>query len=278
MPDSTIWVATCAPDDLLVLNETRVIPARLFARKLPGGGKAEILLLHRQDESTWEASGRGQGIAGREKIAAAEQGGGTTCDCTREVAAPWMVPGDWCVLMNRWRHTWQKLGHVPLPPYIHASVGRSRTIPDRVCSPGRLRGGTDCRAALYHMHLIEALKTQGVRFARVTLHVGLDTFAPVTEDDPTQHQIHTEWCEVTPETAAQIREAQQARWTGDRCWYNQCPYTRDGSGRWGYPAGDWTNQFVHLAGISLSGCTGDDHQFSPAALDADHAGQCFCGS
>ena len=58
--------------------------------------------------------------------------------------------------------------------------------------------------------LIERLKTQGIHFATVTLHVGLDTFAPVTEDDPSQHQIHTEWCEVTPQAVTTIREVQQA--------------------------------------------------------------------
>jgi len=57
---------------------------------------------------------------------------------------------------------------------------------------------------------MEDLKTQGVNFAEVTLHVGLDTFAPVTEDDPEEHQIHTEWCEVPPVTVDAIARARQS--------------------------------------------------------------------
>jgi S-adenosylmethionine:tRNA ribosyltransferase-isomerase len=58
--------------------------------------------------------------------------------------------------------------------------------------------------------LMQALEQQGVRFAAVTLHVGLDTFAPVTEDDPATHHIHTEWCELLPETAEAVRQTKAA--------------------------------------------------------------------
>ena len=92
---------------------------------------------------------------------------------------------------------------MPLPPYIHerlADPERYQTVYAR--QPGSAAAPT---AGLHFTaELMERLKAMGVCFAEVTLHVGLDTFAPVTEDDPREHQIHTEWCELSPETAAQI--------------------------------------------------------------------------
>lgn len=196
------------PGDLLVLNETRVIPARLFARKLPSGGKAEVLLLHRQDEFTWEALVGGKGIGEGRRLQFLGKAGaplGLHAHIEAVLDGPRrLVRFDEPVELYL-----QEAGHTPLPPYIHATLDD----PERYQTVyARLAGSAAAPTAGLHFTntLIEALKAQGVVFARVTLHVGLDTFAPVTEADPIQHQIHTEWCEVTPETAAQIREAQQA--------------------------------------------------------------------
>ncbi len=196
------------PDDLLVLNETRVIPARLFARKLPGGGKAEILLLRRQDELTWEALVGGKGLRTGRRLQLLGKAGDPLALCADVIA---ILDGP-----RRLVHFDEPVelylveaGHIPLPPYIHASLGD----PERYQTVyARQAGSAAAPTAGLHFTtvLIEQLKAQGVSFARVTLHVGLDTFAPVTEDDPTQHQIHSEWCEVTPETASQIRETQLA--------------------------------------------------------------------
>jgi len=102
-----------------------------------------------------------------------------------------------------------KVGHVPLPPYIHALLQdpeRYQTVYAR--EPGSAAAPT---AGLHFtVRLMEELKAQGVNFAEVTLHVGLDTFAPVTEDDPEEHQIHTEWCEVPPATVDAIARARQS--------------------------------------------------------------------
>jgi S-adenosylmethionine:tRNA ribosyltransferase-isomerase len=103
----------------------------------------------------------------------------------------------------------EEAGNTPLPPYIHTRL----EDPERYQTVyARQSGSAAAPTAGLHFtnSLIDALKAQGVGFARVTLHVGLDTFAPVKEADPTQHQIHTEWCEVTAETANQIRETKQA--------------------------------------------------------------------
>jgi S-adenosylmethionine:tRNA ribosyltransferase-isomerase len=98
-----------------------------------------------------------------------------------------------------------RIGHVPLPPYIHTPLEkRERYQTVYAQEPGSAAAPT---AGLHFTPgLIEQLKDQGVNFASVVLHVGLDTFAPVNEDDPKEHEIHTEWCQLTPETAELIRQ------------------------------------------------------------------------
>jgi S-adenosylmethionine:tRNA ribosyltransferase-isomerase len=102
-----------------------------------------------------------------------------------------------------------KVGHVPLPPYIHEELKdpeRYQTVYAR--EPGSAAAPT---AGLHFTPgLLEQVQAQGVRIAYVTLHVGLDTFAPVTEDNPTEHKIHTEWCELPQQTADLINQTRAA--------------------------------------------------------------------
>lgn len=198
------------PGDLLVLNETRVIPARLFAKKLPGGGRIELLLLRRLDEITWEVLVGGQGMkVGRrfalDNGAVEAQGVSLQGEVIEVLDGPRrLVRFDQPIEASL-----PRLGHVPLPPYIHAPLmdpERYQTVYAR--TPGSAAAPT---AGLHFTpQLIERLKTQGIRFTTVTLHVGLDTFAPVTEDNPADHQIHTEWCRVSPEAAQVIQDVKQA--------------------------------------------------------------------
>lgn len=100
-------------------------------------------------------------------------------------------------------------GQMPLPPYIHQKL----TDPERYQTVyAKTPGSAAAPTAGLHFtpRLMDELRAKGIQFAEVTLHVGLDTFAPVTEDDPRQHKIHTEWCELTPETAAKINAAKAA--------------------------------------------------------------------
>lgn len=187
-----------SPGDVLVINQTRVIPARLFAYKLTGG-KVEVLLLKRLDLLTWEALVGGKGlVAGRKlrvengpevEIAAVLDGSRRQVRFSEPVE-PYLA----------------QAGHVPLPPYIHtplANPERYQTVYAR--EPGSAAAPT---AGLHFTpELMARLQEKGVHFARVTLHVGLDTFAPVTEDDAERHHIHTEWCEVSPEAARVINSA-----------------------------------------------------------------------
>ena len=103
----------------------------------------------------------------------------------------------------------EQIGHVPLPPYIREPLeARERYQTVYAQEPGSAAAPT---AGLHFTTgLIEQLKAQGVNFASVILHVGLDTFAPVNEDDPREHEIHTEWCRVSPEVADLICQTKQS--------------------------------------------------------------------
>ncbi|TAK14442.1 MAG: tRNA preQ1(34) S-adenosylmethionine ribosyltransferase-isomerase QueA [Anaerolineae bacterium] len=190
------------PGDLLVVNHTRVIPARLPVRKLPGGGKGELLLLNRRDDHTWEALAGGKGLLPGRRFALAD---GREGEVTEDLGGPRRLvrfdsPLDAAL---------DAIGQTPLPPYIHeplADPNRYQTV------YAQQAGSAAAPTAGLHFtpELLAALQLQGVGLAKVTLHVGLDTFAPVTEDDAAEHVIHSEWCQLTAETAAQINAARAA--------------------------------------------------------------------
>ena len=187
--------------DRLVINQTRVIPARIHAHK-PTGGKIEVLLLRREDERTWECLVGGKGLVTGVRVSLQD---GLSAEIVE------VLEGS----RRRVRFDEPVEGHLsadgemPLPPYIHEKLRdpeRYQTVYSR--TPGSAAAPT---AGLHFTpRLLEELQGRGVNLTTVTLHVGLDTFAPVTEDDPSQHKIHTEWCELTPQAAEQIRATRQA--------------------------------------------------------------------
>ena len=198
------------PGDLLVLNQTRVIPARIYARK-PTGGKVELLLLRKDDDLTWECLVGGKGMTV-----------GKTCAESKIQSRPsrrlWIRAEIVEILNGSERLVkfsepiepyFPKVGNVPLPPYIHEKLDdpeRYQTVYAK--EPGSAAAPT---AGLHFTpRLLDEFKAKGVKIAYVTLHVGLDTFAPVTEDDPEEHKIHTEWCELSQETADAINQTKPA--------------------------------------------------------------------
>jgi S-adenosylmethionine:tRNA ribosyltransferase-isomerase len=189
------------PGDLLVLNETRVIPARLYAHKIPTGGRVEFLLLRRKDIHTWEALAGGKGLRPGKCIRLEDGPKG-------EIVADLGGPRRLVRFAEPLEPLLDRIGHVPLPPYIHTPLEeRERYQTVYAQEPGSSAAPT---AGLHFTPgLINQLKSQGINFVSVVLHVGLDTFAPVNEDDPLEHEIHTEWCQVSPEVAEQIRETKQ---------------------------------------------------------------------
>lgn len=189
------------PGDLLVLNQTRVIPARIYARK-ETGGRVELLLLRRRNELTWEALVGGKGLRVG-KMVRVEDG--------PEAKIVEILSGSERLIQfsEPIEPYFSKVGNVPLPPYIHEKLNdpeRYQTVYAR--EPGSAAAPT---AGLHFTpRLLEELQSKGVKIAYVTLHVGLDTFAPVTEENPEEHVIHTEWCELPQETADLIHQTKQA--------------------------------------------------------------------
>jgi S-adenosylmethionine:tRNA ribosyltransferase-isomerase len=187
--------------DLLVLNQTRVIPARLYAYKLTGG-RVELLLLKREDLLTWECLVGGKGLSVGKQVSV-ENG-------PRAEIAKVMDGSRRLIRFSEpIEPFFPAAGHIPLPPYIHTALAdpeRYQTVYAR--EPGSAAAPT---AGLHFTpRLLEELTAAGVKTAYVTLHVGLDTFAPVTEGDPAEHRIHTEWCEVSPQAAEAINLTRQS--------------------------------------------------------------------
>jgi len=198
------------PGDLLVLNESRVIPARLQARKVPTGGRVEILLLTRHDPCTWEAlvGGRRARTGTRLRIEASPAAGPRE-PLEAEVVGETPSGGRLIRFSAAVDDLLDALGEVPLPPYIHnplADRERYQTVYARV------RGSVAAPTAGLHFtpRLMEALQAQGVRFALVTLHIGLETFRPVQEERVEEHVIHREWCRLDEAAALAIAETRTA--------------------------------------------------------------------
>lgn len=186
------------PGDLLVVNETRVIPARLYGKKLPGGGKIEVLLLNKLVDTSWESLVGGSGMkAGREfQIDNGPKG---------EVES--VLEGSKRIVrfVEPIEQFFDQAGHTPLPPYIHNYVGnpeRYQTVYNH--TPGSAAAPT---AGLHFTpELLAKIQDKGVRLAKIELRVGLDTFAPVTEEFVEEHLIHREWCYLSQEVAGLIRQ------------------------------------------------------------------------
>jgi len=195
--------------DVLVLNDTRVLPARLFATKLPTGGRVEVLLLKQLDPVTWEAVVGGSGVRVGTWLRIVPRESGAAGDIQATVTAS----RDLGVRVLRFDRPidleLDRLGNVPLPPYIHAPLGdpeRYQTIYAR--APGSAAAPT---AGLHFTpELMQSLRDRGVDLAFVELRVGLDTFRPIDEEDVEQHRIHTEYCRVSAEAAQHIERARHA--------------------------------------------------------------------
>jgi S-adenosylmethionine:tRNA ribosyltransferase-isomerase len=189
------------PRDLLVINQTRVIPARIFARKQTGG-RVEVLLLRREDLLTWECLVGGKGLSAGKMITIEN---GPFAEIVEVLEGSHR-----CVRFAEPIESFlPKVGHVPLPPYIHEPLKdpeRYQTVYAR--DPGSAAAPT--AGMHFTTQLMDELKSQGIDFAEVTLHIGLDTFAPVIEDNPEEHRIHTEWCEISPATVETLTKTHQS--------------------------------------------------------------------
>lgn len=195
------------PGDILVANNSRVIPARLYGRK-PTGGKAEILLLNQQENGRWQAMVGGKRLKEGSEIYLTNHAGEVT-EIVATVTA--VLDGSQRELsLNQPIDTFlDQIGHTPLPPYIHERLNDAERYQTVYARP---TGSAAAPTAGLHFtaDLLLALREKGVIFETVTLHVGLDTFKPVDAELVANHTIHNEWASLTPESAQRINEAKLA--------------------------------------------------------------------
>lgn len=197
------------PGDLLVLNNTQVIPARLRGHKITGT-EVEILLLEEQQQNQWLALVKpGRRLKPGNQILFAPRSQ-TDLKLTAQILSSdpetrgrvlQFESSDGRSLLEIIDH----FGEVPLPPYIHeteAEVDRYQTVyADRLGAVAAPTAGLH-----FTSELLERLEQKGIEKAFVTLHVGVGTFRPVEVEEIAQHQMHGEWIEVSPETVEKIRE------------------------------------------------------------------------
>ena len=203
--------ALLAPGDLLVVNDTRVVPARLLGRRVPSGGTVECLLLSPRGDGCWDALMHpGQRLRPGARVVF-ERGGRRLCGEVlarrfhgRRTIRLW-TEDDAAV-----DEAIDRVGHVPLPPYIRrgdtpVDAERYQTV------YATERGSVAAPTAGLHLttDLLEQLRQRGVGVARVTLHVGYGTFAPIRADEVEAHRVDPEPYRVPPETAAAVRRARR---------------------------------------------------------------------
>jgi S-adenosylmethionine:tRNA ribosyltransferase-isomerase len=193
--------------DVLVFNDSRVIPARISGKKVDTGGKVELLLLRQLDTAVWEAlvkPGKRVDTGTRLEIT----GGAATGSIKVMAEVTGLREEGIKVIRFSDEKLLLQLGRVPLPPYIHTPLEdteRYQTVYARY--PGSAAAPT---AGLHFTHqLLKQIKDMGVKLLFVTLHIGLDTFRPVREEDPLKHRIHKEYGILTQEVATELSQAKR---------------------------------------------------------------------
>lgn len=191
------------PGDVLVVNDTKVIPARIYA-KTEHGGNVEVLLLKRYDTHTWQVLMR-PGKKGKigAKMIVSPKLSLTVKDVTEtgERIVEFSYEGVFEDVLSR-------VGTMPLPPYIHEKL-KDKTRYNTVYS--RVDGSAAAPTAGLHFtkELMEKIRNMGVEIVEVLLHVGLGTFRPVSEEIITDHKMHSEYYEISEEAAEKINRAKK---------------------------------------------------------------------
>jgi len=233
------------PGDALVVNETRVFPSRLAARR-PGGGAAEVFLLHPAaagGDEVWTALVR----------PGAKLKAGRVLDVGPDLQVEILdvLPGGERLVRLRSAlpvdEALERHGRVPLPPYVR----REATEADRERYQtvyARERGSVAAPTAGLHFtpELLVDVEARGVEIARLVLHVGVGTFRPVESEDPANHRMHSEWYRVSPEAAERINRVRAAGgmvWAVGTTSVRTLESVADADGRV-HPREGWTDIFI----------------------------------
>lgn len=194
------------PGDCLILNDSRVLPARLIGRRVPGGGACEVLLLVDRGSKTWECLVR-PGKKLRRGARLSFGGGELTAEVVEELeSGNRLVRFDYDGIFLQ---LLERLGKMPLPPYIKAEL----SDPERYQTVySKETGSAAAPTAGLHFtrELLRQIGEMGVEIGYVTLHVGLGTFRPVKEENITDHVMHSEYCVIPKETAELVNRTKAA--------------------------------------------------------------------
>lgn len=194
------------PGDLLVLNNSRVIPARLYGKRTDTGGSVELLLLSQHEANVWETLVK---PGKRAKVGAEITfGDGILTGTIREVKDD----GNRLIEFDCKENIYallDQIGQMPLPPYITAKL-QDKERYQTVYSKDLGSAAAPTAGLHFTPELLARAKEKGIDTAEVTLHVGLGTFRPVKVDDVTQHHMHTEWYHVPEDAAEKIRRTKEA--------------------------------------------------------------------
>ena len=193
--------------DLLVVNETRVLPARLHGVKEEGGAEVELLLLRERGADTWECLVRpGRRLKAGARVSLA--GGEATASVVGVSDESGTRLVQFHARRGRFIDVLHRIGEVPLPPYITRPLADPEQY-QTVYATDERSAAAPTAGLHFTTGLLDRLVADGVHIARVELDVGLDTFRPVAEDDPEAHQIHTEHFRVGEQTADAVAACRQ---------------------------------------------------------------------
>lgn len=190
------------PNDVLVFNNTKVFPARLFGKKT-SGGKVELLLLENISDFEWTAIGKNMPSIG-EKIKFA--------NFSAEVINKDEVSKvKFSLLKDDLLTELKKVGRTPIPPYIHTNSTEDKLRNEYQTVYAKNTGSVAAPTAGLHFTpmLIDEIKDKGVQIEEITLHVGIGTFLPIKSNDVKQHKMHAEVYEISKDTADRLKKAQK---------------------------------------------------------------------
>ena len=231
------------PGDCLILNDSRVLPARLLGQRLPGGGACEVLLLIDRGDNVWECLVRpGKRLRRGARVSFGD--GKLKGEIVDE-----LPDGNRLVKFEYegiFLEVLDALGKMPLPPYIKAELQdreRYQTVYSRVV------GSAAAPTAGLHFtpELLEKVQGMGVSLGYVTLHVGLGTFRPVKEENILDHDMHSEYCVIPPETAELINRTKANGGRVICVGTTSCRTIESWAGEDGHmePSAGWTKIFIY---------------------------------
>lgn len=197
------------PHDRFVVNNTKVFKARLLGVKPNTGGKCEVFLLKELSNGRWQALVRpGKKMPPGTVVEFSPSFHCQILDSLPDGSRVVQFPQEVDVLKQA-----SLFGHIPLPHYIQRDADDPQDEKDYQTSFASRVGANAAPTAGLHFteELVEALKNRGASFFEVTLHVGLGTFRPVQTEDIRDHRMHSEWCEITRETAGSLNQACRGR-------------------------------------------------------------------